>query len=161
MRCQKMPCQKMRCQMSSCQISHPRHLQRPSQLSLARLKSSCLSQRLASMLKHCFCPKITRSGAGASLCCNLDVSSATARREAYTSTSNMASPWRKWAEEVHSSRQYDFHLQVLARLVDLRVSCRSGSTLEFPRCSSTPGCGSCSVMRPAMAACRSFSRCTI
>ena len=50
--------QKMRCQMSSCQISHPRNLQRPSQLSLARLKSSCLSQRLASMLKHCFCPKI-------------------------------------------------------------------------------------------------------
>ena len=76
--------------------------------------------------------KDTRSGAGASLCCNLDVSSATARREAYTSTSNIASPWRKWAEEVHSSRQYDFHLQVLARLVDLRVSCRSGSTLEFP-----------------------------
>ena len=61
----------------------------------------------------------------------------------------------------HSCRQHDFHLQVFARLVDLRVSCRSGSTPKSPRCFSTPGCGSCFVMRPAMAACRSFSRCTI
>ena len=37
-------------------------------------------------------------------------------------------------------RQHDFHFQVSARLVEQRVSCRSGFTLKSPRCFSAPGC---------------------
>ena len=53
----------------------------------------------------------------------------------------------------------DFHLQVTARLVDLRVSCRSGSMRKFPDAFPLRA-AVVVVMRPAMAACRSFSRCT-
>ena len=76
MRCQQMPCQKMRCQMSF--VRFPILVIFSALLKFCwRVSKLAPVTRLASMPKHRFCSKITRSGAGASLCCNMDVSSAT------------------------------------------------------------------------------------